>query len=139
MLPLTSIITRNVITCEKDSSILDAAIKMAENGIGSIVVVEGNKPIGIFTQRDLLVRAVGKKLDIAKVVISEVMTREMVVAEENDTCSGIYMKMKAKKIRHVPVVKEGELVGIVSLKNILHLMNDLIIKEMDLQDYSGLY
>ncbi|NUM37422.1 MAG: CBS domain-containing protein [Candidatus Brocadiae bacterium] len=139
MLPVTSIITRNVITCEKHSSILEAAKKMAENHIGSIVVVEGNNPVGIFTQRDLLVRAVAKNLDLTKVCVSEVMTKDLVVAEENDTCSGIYMQMKAKKIRHLPVVKNGELTGIVSLKNILHLMNDFIIKEMDVQDYSGLY
>ena len=139
MVPITSIITRNVITCEKNSNIFDAALKMAENNIGSIVIVEQNKPVGIFTQRDLLTRAVAKRLDLDKTSISEVMTTDLVVVQENETCSSIYMKMKAKKIRHVPVVKEGELTGIVSIKNILNIVNDFLIREMDLQDYSGLY
>ena len=139
MLPISSIITRDVKTCVKETSVLQAVNIMAQNNIGSIVVVDGKKPSGIFTERDLLIRVVARQLSVDKTSLSEVMTHDIVIAEEHDSCSTIYMKMKSRAIRHIPVVSNGELTGIVSLKDVLSLMNDMVLKQLYLPDSSGIY
>ena len=93
---------------------------MVENAVGSIVVTDDEKkPIGIFTERDLLTRVVFKQLSPEKTPIQDVMTKEVVVAEKGDSCSSVYMKMKEKNVRHIPVVDEtGNLMGVISISDV---------------------
>jgi len=98
MIPVDSIIKKNVVTCLGQSAVIEAVTAMVENAVGSIVVTDDEKkPIGIFTERDLLTRVVFKQLSPEKTPIQDVMTKEVVVAEKGDSCSSVYMKMKEKK------------------------------------------
>ncbi len=105
-----------------DKTILDAAKIMAEHNIGSIPVVQdGEKLVGIFTERDLVRHvARGTPLDTK---LSEVMTTKLVVAHPGDPLPLLAQKMLQHGIRHIPVVdQQGKLLGVISIRRVLQYL-----------------
>lgn len=101
------------------ASVLDAIKAMAEADIGSLMVVDSRRKIsGIVTERDCI-RSVASNADLAKVPVSDVTTRDIVVAEPNDTVDSIMKAMTKHKCRHIPVLRGGVLVGLVSVRDII--------------------
>ena len=96
-----------------------AAEMMTERGVGSVLVMEGNRLLGIFTERDLLNRIISKGLDPKKIRLSEVMTRSVVTVDVNDSLEACYEKMQQTKARHLPIVDEGKVTGIVTMRDLL--------------------
>jgi CBS domain-containing protein len=105
------------IGCE--ATVLDAARIMNEHRIGGLVVTEGEKVVGIFTERDILCRVVAVKRDPDKTVVREVMTQPVAVCSPETKRAECRAVMREKRIRHLPVVKDEQLVGIVSIGDIL--------------------
>lgn len=133
--PLFTIMRRDVVTANGEESVAAVAEKMASKGIGSVVIVDSQgKPIGIFTERDLLVKVVGKRIDPSKVKVSEVMTSNPVVARENWSAAKALEIMAYYGFRHLPVVDDkGVLVGIVSIKDVVRS----IVEEVDVSEIAG--
>jgi len=105
-----------------DKTILDAARTMAEHNIGSVPIVQGEKLVGIFTERDLVRHvAKGTPLDTR---LEEVMTRKLIVAHPSDPLPLLAQKMLQHNIRHIPVVdQQGRLIGVISIRRVLqHLL-----------------
>lgn len=130
-------------TLEKDQSVGQALKLMSSYNVSAVVVVEGKASLGIFTERDLVrchILFSERKMDA--ISVSEVMTAKLIVAEPEDSIEdGMGMMIKAG-IRHLPVVKNGEIMGILSLTDLvkkhvgalnqeLHYLKDYI---SDLQD-----
>jgi diguanylate cyclase (GGDEF)-like protein len=97
---------------------------MAENKIGSILVVNGKTLQGIFTERDLL-NIFGNNTDkkLAEILnrpIKDFMTRDLVTAQVKDDYNTVYMKMKTHNIRHIPVLEGKTIAGIVSMRDLIH-------------------
>ena len=92
--------------------------EMVEKSFSAVVVCENHRPMGIFSEHDLLNRVVGKGISTEKVSLKDVMTPEPFVANADDELEGIFEKMRAMKIRHAPVVDKGELVGILSVRDL---------------------
>jgi len=109
----------NVITVLRDASVSEAARRMNEHRIGALVAYEGDHVVGIFTERDVLNRVVaaGRSPDVTKV--SEVMTTPMACCRRDTPLSECRAVMTLKKIRHLPVVEEGRLYGIVSIGDLM--------------------
>lgn len=97
-----------------------AVATMSEHNVGSIVVIDDDRnPVGIFTERDLLNRVVAKGIDPETTPLSEVMTTDLMIIS-GDTARGRALNiMKENHIRHLPVADGDELVGIVSLRDLL--------------------
>jgi CBS domain-containing protein len=97
-----------------------AATTMSEHNVGSIVVIDDDRnPVGIFTERDLLNRVVAEGIDPETTPLSEVMTTDLVIIS-GDTARGRALNiMQENHIRHLPVADDDELVGIVSLRDLL--------------------
>jgi CBS domain-containing protein len=110
---------------------------MAEADIGAIAVMEGDKIVGVFTERDLLKRVVARGRDPARTPIEEVMTRNMVTAADSTTVADAAALMRAHRMRHLVVVDEnGDYLGILAQRHLLYdLMNDLSMKVNDLETY----
>ncbi len=109
----------DVVSMVADESVLNAARLMNERGIGGVVVTEGEQVVGIFTERDILRRVVAEQRDPATTKVREVMTTPVVTCRPDtsfDTCRAV---MTEKKIRHLPVVDEGGLCGIVTIGDLL--------------------
>ncbi len=119
-LQIKNFMSKDVLVVGQEESVLSAAKKMASRDIGSIVVIDGNeKPVGIFTERDILVRVVLPRRDYVCTKISEVMTKNPVMIKENDTYLAACDIIRKNDIRHLPVVNEkGKLMGMLSIKDL---------------------
>ncbi len=108
-----------VATVERDSTVLDAAKLMNTRHIGALVVTSGDRVVGIFTERDILNRivAAGKAPEATKV--GDVMTAPMACACRDTKISECRSVMTSKRIRHLPVVEDGKLYGMISSGDIL--------------------
>ena len=113
-----NIMTKDILSVEKDLSIQEAVQIMDQHNIGALVVVSPIKdPLGIFTERDLLRRVVAKGLDPKKTKIETVMTPGLVCAQANDDAVTLLEAMFDNNFRHLPVLDGRKLVGIISLKD----------------------
>ena len=115
-------IMRKVATIDESRSTLEAAILMTEEFIGSVVVTNASGIAGIFTERDLMMRVVGKRKDPEKVKIQDVMSKAPPKVSPNDTASDCLDLMKNQRCRHLLVFTDNEFVGIVSLRDLVALM-----------------
>jgi len=112
---LNQIMTRDVRTCTPDSSVVDAAKIMASLDCGAVPIVAGEKPVGIVTDRDIVLRCVAKGMDINRAKCQDCMTSDVVTAAPDMDAHEAADLMARKQIRRLPVVENGRLVGIVAL------------------------
>ncbi len=118
-----------VITLPPTASILEASKKMTEYRIGSILVIEGDSLIGIFTERDLLNRVVSAGLSPVDTVLSQVMSKNVRTVDLSDSVEAVFQRMESTKCRHIPVVDGKKLVGVVTMRNILEWLTDQMKEE----------
>jgi CBS domain-containing protein len=110
---------RDTVTVDSMTSVLDAARIMSTRHIGALPVVDGERLVGIFTERDVMARIVADARDPRTTPISEVMSTNLVVTEINegfDVCLG---RMQQARVRHMLVLDNGRLAGIVSLRDLM--------------------
>lgn len=111
---------RGVVTIDPSETVLGAVQRLVEHNIGSLVVVEDGGPVGIITERDVLRLSAQGPERLATTAVADVMTRDMITAETGDSVKGIMDVMTEERIRHLPVLAEGELVGIVSIGDLVN-------------------
>ena len=119
--------TWRVVTAHVDEPIALAAQRMRDQHVGDLVVVEdvgqGMRPIGMVTDRDLVVRVVATGADAAALRVRDVMTTDLVVIEEHLDVNDVLRRMVARGVRRVPVVNEaGRLQGILSYDDLVEWM-----------------
>jgi len=115
----------SVATLPPDATVLDAARLMNDRRIGSVLVVEDDRVVGIFTERDVLVRVVAAKRDPATTNLIDVMTTPVACATPNTRTDELRSVMREKRIRHIPVVDDGRLLGIVSIGDVNQVDSDV--------------
>jgi len=99
---------------------VSAAVKlMAKKKVGAVMVLDGTRLVGIFTERDLVVRVVAHDRDVHTTRLAEVMTRSPVTVDPGETFGYALLLMHENGFRHVPVVMNGEPIGIVSARSAL--------------------
>ncbi len=111
---------RTVISVSETSTLADAALKLDENRVGAMVILsESGGVIGVFSERDL-VRAIARGGAVAlQTPVSECMSRNVVTAGPHDTIDQAMNAMTDRRIRHLPVVEGGELLGVVSIGDLV--------------------
>ncbi|MBL8881476.1 MAG: CBS domain-containing protein [Hyphomicrobium sp.] len=111
---------RSVTTARPDDTVQEIADRLAQRKIGAIVIVGGGGSVtGIISERDLIRVIAQRGADALSMPVSEVMTREVVVCGEATSVDDIMEMMTNGRFRHLPVVEEGRLVGIVSIGDIV--------------------
>ena len=95
----------------------NAAKLMAKKGVGAVLVVEGERLIGIFTERDIAFRVVARGLDAQTTRLADVMTPAPETVDPDKPFGYALLRMQERGFRHLPVVKEGKIVGIVSARS----------------------
>lgn len=113
---ISDVMTPAALTDRPDDSLVSAARKMREQQTGSLLVTDGDQLLGIITERDVL-RAVAEDVPL-DTPISEVMSKDLVTAEPATSLREAARIMTEKWIRHLPVLEEGRLVGIVSQRDL---------------------
>jgi CBS domain-containing protein len=109
----------DVATIEAERSVVEAAQEMNQRRIGSLVVMKGQRVVGIFTERDILVRVVAERRDPEKTLVGEVMTAPVVCCVPETDLADCRAIVTNRRIRHIPVCVAGKLVGIVTSGDIL--------------------
>jgi CBS domain-containing protein len=103
----------------RGSTVVEAAQRMNERHIGAVVVTDGEAVVGIFSERDLLGRVVAARKDPASTRVGDVMSTPVAVCHLNTSLDECRSVMTAKRVRHMPVVEEGRLVGIITSGDIM--------------------
>jgi CBS domain-containing protein len=104
----------DVASIDGDRTVIDAAQEMNRRRIGSLVVMKGSRVIGIFTERDILVRVVAERRDPEKTTVSAVMTAPVVCCTPETDLVECRAIVTGRRIRHIPIVVAGKLIGIVT-------------------------
>jgi len=102
-------------------TVFEVAKSMSGKRVGAFPVLEEDRVVGIFTERDLMTRVVAAGLDPQQVLVDEVMTRELIVASPQESYDQALAKMQKAGIRHLIIVEGGELVGLVSLRDLMQV------------------
>lgn len=100
---------------EPQASVFECSQKMKEHHIGSLLVMEGQNLLGIISERDILYKIVTLGHDPKGIPVSAIMTRDLVTVLPNTTVGEAMRLVTEKRIRHLPVVLNGELIGIISI------------------------
>lgn len=108
-----------VISVTPENTVLDAAHVMNDKGIGGVVVLTGTTLTGIFTERDIMRRVVAAGRDPATTRVADVMTKECLTITADVQVAVCRAMMSTRRIRHLPVMQEGTLVGVVTSGDIL--------------------
>src|SRR5262245_63796378 len=111
--------TRETVTVDPTTSVLDAARVMSDRHIGALPVVEGERLAGIFTERDIMARIVAEARDPRATPVGDVMSTDLVVTDIAETCEQCLGRMQQARVRHVIVLDKGRLAGIVSLRDLM--------------------
>lgn len=122
---------REVVFTRRDGSIAEAARLMRAHHVGDLVVVEDQNdrrvPIGIVTDRDLVIEVLAEGVDMNDVTVGDVMSDALVTAREDDELADTVKLMRAKGVRRVPVVdRAGALVGIIAVDDLLDLLAEQV-------------
>ena len=120
-----------VVTVQPEQTIREGLALLAEHNIGALVVVdETQKPVGIVSERDI-VRALAKTETVFAWSVSRIMTKEVIIGAPQDDLAAVGYTMTERRIRHLPVMERGKLVGIVSIGDILKVQRDQYQGEVD--------
>jgi CBS domain-containing protein len=118
-----SFCVRHVVTVSPATTVEEAARQMAKANVGALIVVEEGKPVGIVTDRDLVVRAIAERQPPAQTAVSTVMTPNPICITETAALEGAAERMKTYKLRRLVVLNTAqEVVGIITLDDLLTLL-----------------
>lgn len=110
---------KEVISIAPHRPVFDALVIMAEYKIGALVVLEGEKLVGIFSERDYAREIVLKGKSSKTTAISEVMTTKVLTTKPSDTVDQAMAIMSEKRIRHLPVLENGKVIGMLSIGDLV--------------------
>jgi CBS domain-containing protein len=102
-----------------DATVLEAVRAMVDRNIGAVPVVHNGQLVGIFSERDLMKRVVAEGCDPRTTCLAEVMTEDPLTVNTNEELESCMALMRRHSFRHLPVCHEGQVVGIVSMRDIL--------------------
>lgn len=114
---------------ERDESVAEAVKTMRRYRHGCGLVKDGDQLSGIFTERDLLTRVIGQGLDPAEVRLGDVMTPDPFTLSPEDPPAFAIHRMVEQGLRHMPVIEDDELIGFVSVRNLLRYIHEDVIAE----------
>lgn len=113
------VMTRDVKVVEPDANVAEVAAAMNRFGVGSIIVVAGGEPVGVISERDILRRVVEPCLSPEDTAARQIMSSPVVSIRESATLGEAVRLMAERRVRKVPVVREGRLVGIVTYTDVV--------------------
>lgn len=121
-----------VVTVPSGTTVTDAARMLSEKRIGTLVISDdGESTAGILSERDI-VRELGKRgTACLQDVVSDMMTKDVITCANNDTADGVLTKMTKGRFRHMPVVEDGKLVGLITLGDVVKARLSEVSMEKD--------
>ncbi|HEY7475412.1 MAG TPA: CBS domain-containing protein [Vicinamibacterales bacterium] len=120
MKPISAVIQgQDTAVVSRQATVVDAVRIMTARNIGAVPVVDDERLVGIFTERDVMARVVAVGLDPKNTPVGDVMSPDLVTADMRDSCDTCLRRMQQARVRHLIVLNEGRLAGILSLRDLL--------------------
>jgi len=120
------------------ATVIDAVNAMNDHHVGSVLVCEGGYPVGVFSERDVLVRVVAAQRDPRQTLVRDVMTTRLYTASPDDTLLEVMRLMTDRRCRHVPVMEGETLIGLVSIGDLTKATHHNLRQEVrELSSYIG--
>jgi len=128
---------RNVITAGTDASVGAVIALMVSNGVGAIIVTDdAGRVAGIVSERDVVVSLAKSKRDLANAPVSEIMTRNVISTRLANSVDELMRTMTDRRIRHLPVIEDDRLIGLISIGDVVKFRVDELEREtQQLKDY----
>jgi CBS domain-containing protein len=105
----------------KDATVAEASRTMAEKNVGIVVILEEGRLVGVFSERDAVRRVIDKGHDPAATTVGEVMTTDLLVADEDENYQTAMRMMDQANIRHLPVVRRNQVVSMLSIRDLMRV------------------
>lgn len=112
---------REVYTVQSGSSVKDAVSYMASKGVGLVPVMKNEMLVGVFSERDLVKRVIAKDKDLILTLVDDVMSTNLVIAKIDEPNESVLAKMKEAKTRHILIIDNEKLAGVLSLRDLLEI------------------
>jgi len=123
-------------TISPDATVFEALSIMAEKNVGSLIVVEGEKVVGIFSERDYSRKVILRGKSSRKTSIKEIMTHDVICVRPNQSVAKCMALMTDKHIRHLPVLEDEKLAGVISIGDVVKaIISDQQVIINQLEDY----
>ncbi|MCE9584249.1 MAG: CBS domain-containing protein [Planctomycetes bacterium] len=119
---VADIMSRNVKSVQRGTPLLDAVKEMHLHNIGALVITEQGRPVGIFSERDLLKRVVATGLDPRGATVDQAMTGKLISVPPEESFASLCEKMHVGNFRHLPVIDGEKLLGMVSVRDVLSVV-----------------
>ena len=126
------LMTKNVITIDLKKSVFDAAVLMNGKTVGCLVIMDGEEPVGVVTERDFVRRVVAKNLP-SDTTISKIISKPLITIDPESSLRDAARLMLKNKVRRLPVVKENKLVGIIVVADFARQLSKKTITEQILE------
>ncbi|MDW7679510.1 MAG: CBS domain-containing protein [bacterium] len=126
-----------VITVHEEKTVFEAMHVFAKNKVGSLLVLnDKNDPVGIIGARDVLMETLRVCEGIKKTKVNEIMTRDIIVGSRDDDIAEVEIIMTNNRIRHLPIVEQGKICGIISIGDLVKAqLKDMNVQNKYLNDY----
>ena len=124
---------RDVCSVAPDSTVYDALKVMADKNLGAVLVIEAGRPVGIFSERDYARQVILKGKSSKDTPVREVMTSKVVFIRPDQSIEECMALMTDKRFRHLPVLEEGQLAGILSIGDVVKALiseKDFLIEQL---------
>lgn len=126
---------KKLLIAPPETSVTKAAELMAKKNVGAVMVVERERLVGIFTERDAVFRVIARGLDPRTITLAEVMTTSPLTVDPDKSFGYALLMMHENGFRHVPVIEDGKPVGIVSSRNALDPEMEEFVSESQRRKY----
>jgi len=108
-------------TIQRGATVAEAVRTMAANNVGIVAVLDGDRLVGVFSERDVVRKVVARGLDPARTPVADVMTARLVVADADEDYQSAMSKMDQANIRHLPVVSGERLLSMLSIRDLMRI------------------
>ncbi len=129
--------TTKPISVSSDSSLEQCAKIMVKNHVGALVIKDGHKSEGLITEQDIVRKTIAKGINPVKLKVSDFMETKLITIKPTDDIYDALIKMRDKNIRHLPVVENNKMVGLLTLKDILKIepqLFELLVEKFELRE-----
>lgn len=102
-------------TVSPETTVYDAAKKMNELGVGALIVLDNKNLVGIISERDIIRKLIGCNCEVGKAIVVDIMTKDPLTVSPSMTVTEAMQLVTEKRFRHLPVLEEGKLIGVISI------------------------
>ncbi|MCI0652907.1 MAG: CBS domain-containing protein [Methylococcaceae bacterium] len=126
----------SVFSVAPETPVYDALTVMAEHGVGALLVLKDQRPVGIFSERDYARKVILKGKSSREITVGELMVKDVFYVSPEDSLNECMVIMTEKRIRHLPVLEENQLVGMISIGDVVkQIISEQEFKIRELEKY----